>query len=56
MALSYTRAWVEIRVREDQRAYVLYKDKIILETKLNKPIKEMELEKRQRYLSQKVIS
>lgn len=56
MVLSYTRGWVEIRVRENQGVYVLYKNKIILETKLNKPIKETEMEKRQRYLSQKIIS
>jgi len=56
MALSYMKARVEIRVREDQTAYILYKDKIILKTKLEKPIREIDLVKREKYSSQRIIS
>ncbi|MBU0929791.1 MAG: ISNCY family transposase [Nanoarchaeota archaeon] len=56
MTLSYIKAWVEIRVQEDQKAYVFYKSKCIYQTKLKKPVREIDLEKRERVLSKKIIA
>lgn len=56
LTLSYTRATVEIRITENKVMYILYKDQLVLKTKLAKPIKETEVEKCERYLSKRIIA
>ena len=56
LTLAYIKAYVEVRIREDKTAYILYKNKIILITKLTKLIKETMIEKRERILSDKIIA
>jgi len=56
LTLSYIKAYVEVRIKEDRTVYVLYKNKVILTTKLNNPIRESMIEKRERYLSKKILA
>lgn len=54
MTLAYKKSRVDVRVSEKQIVYILYKNKIIKEEKLEKPIRETELEKREKMLSKKI--
>jgi len=54
--LSYTKPPVEIRCNDQQDLYVVYKDKIILKTKLSQKIKETDLEKREKFLNRRIAS
>lgn len=54
ITMFYKKPRVEIRVSEKQIAYILYKNKIIKEEKLEKPIRETELKKREKMLSKKI--
>ena len=53
--LSYTKTNVEIRYNEKQDLYVIYKDKVILKTKISSNIKESELEKFEKMMKKRII-
>jgi transposase len=56
LTLSYIKAYVDVRIREDRTVYILYKNKIILITKLKYPVRESMIEKREQYLSKKILA
>lgn len=56
VSLSYTKPYVEIRYNEKGDLYVLYKDKVILKTKISINIKEAELEKFEKVMSKRIIA
>lgn len=54
--LSYTKPHVEIRFNDQQDFYIVYKNKIIFKTKMNQNLGESNSEKREKYLSRRIIS
>jgi transposase len=56
LTLSYIKAKVEVRIKENQNVYLFYKNKKVMQTVLKKKFIYNEANDRERYLSQRIIA